>query len=584
VSRSIAIFCLFLLVVFPSSVRGKNHEGFFPGGYVDARTCLICHPTAATEVMGAVHYRMRSENPNVEFPGGGSHGMLDRACGLVGSNALVNYDEHCGRCHVADQLPLANPQTGDFTFNQRKGLDCLICHAAEGKWDANNDGVTELDERADDRVRVYDASLGREVWYVDRTTRAAESVGEPVANEACLRCHHHGQADYEYKRGTPYEPHLDVHAAAGVTCTSCHVVQEHKIARGKASTDLFANDLPEMDVRCDRCHGAAPHKAEPRYNRHLDVIACETCHIPEAAGAERRVWARTMGAASGPEVNVPYYNPFNHRYEPYSKYQSGPQSPIYQWYAGSASMLAEPIAQAGNFDMQPATKATPGAKIYPFRKFISGQPMDGSGIPGMPGFNDQFTMRASLEQMAPVLKAHGLMRAEGLTANEAGMMSMFPNMLIFDRADYFSRGNVSEAVSIGMAKLAGVLMGMDQRYMTREQLIGMGSQFWSGNIAGLDLPDNPYAPDTSPIRTPRRQPAPTSRSATRSARTAPSPARSATPRRTGGLTSPRSATTPARRNSSGRSSVARRTTATSSATSIRDRCSANPVTRGRSPR
>ena len=57
--------------------------------------------------------------------------MIDRACGLVGSNAFINYYEQCGRCHVGDSLPFPD-ETGQFTDYQKDNIDCLICHAAEG--------------------------------------------------------------------------------------------------------------------------------------------------------------------------------------------------------------------------------------------------------------------------------------------------------------------------------------------------------------------------------------------------------------------------------------------------------------------
>jgi hypothetical protein len=103
--------------------------------------------------------------------------------------------------------------------------------------------------------------------------------------------------------------------------------------------------------------------------------------------------------------------------------------------------------------------------------------MDGRGLPGMPNFDEMFTMKAALEQMAPALKMFGLMRPEGLTEPEAAMMSMFPNMLIFDRQDYFANGNVSDAVSIGMAKMGGFFMGMD---LSGNSLCGHGgiASFW----------------------------------------------------------------------------------------------------------
>lgn len=469
-----------------------DHSGYFPGGYVDARSCAVCHKEAIDEVMSSVHYLWRSENPLVEFPGGGAHGMIDRACGLVGSNAIVNYDEHCGRCHVADSLPFADPQTGEYTPEQRFNVDCLICHAEV--YDTNNDGVREEAELADERPRVIDTASGREVWHRDRGTEAAESVGERVSKDACLRCHHHGQADYTYKRGTPFEPETDVHAAAGMHCTDCHEVHGHKIARGSKATDMHAWELQDVEVSCEKCHSDAPHETLTALNYHTDRIACETCHIPDAAGALRRVWASTYGVSEGPEANIPIWNPETGKWEPYTEYTEGPVPPAYRWYNGGASMLAEPIANPGNFDMQPATRDTPDAKIYPFRSFISGQPMDALGLPDTPGFNEMFTMRGALEQMAPALKAFGLMRPEGLTDAESAMMGMFPNMLIFDREDYFANGNVSEAVSIGMAKLGGFYMGVDVASMSRPQQIGMGQQMWSGEIASLDLPNNPFDP------------------------------------------------------------------------------------------
>lgn len=483
---------IFALCLAGPVLAVHDHSGYFTNGFLDARNCIVCHKEMANEVIDSVHYQWRSENPNVEFPGGGAHGMIDRACGLVGSNALINYDESCGRCHVSNTLPFPQGPDGTYTQQQKWSVDCLICHAQT--YDMNNDGIALHDERADDRVRVYDPNLEREVWAQDHSQASAETVGSRVTNEACLRCHHHGQADYTYKRGTPYEPEHDVHAAAGLYCTDCHATAHHKIARGSRVTDMYAWERQDVEVRCENCHATGQlHQELPYLNRHLDVIGCETCHIPEVAGAERRVWAPTMGAA-GPESNVPVFNAETGQYEPHTEYTEGPVAPEYRWFAGGASMLAEPIDQPGAFNMQPANRATPGARILPFRSFVSGQPMDGRGLPGMPGFDPNFTMKAALDQMAPALTQMGFMRPEGLTDAEAAMMSQFPNMLYFDRAHYFGTGNVSEAVSLGMGKMGALMQGMDITRMTQNELMSMGSQMWSGEVAGLDLPNNPYDP------------------------------------------------------------------------------------------
>ncbi len=487
------IMCL-VMIQTGTVLASQNHEHFFNGGYEGSKTCLVCHEKMADEVMDSVHYLWRSENPLVEFPGGGAHGMIDRACGLVGSNALVNFYQQCGRCHIGDSMPFPDPQTGQFTEQQANNLDCLICHAGDGMYDTNNDGVAELGELSDDKPLVHDEQRGW-VWHQDRSLSAAKSVGAAVTTEACLRCHHHGQADYEYKRGTPFTHETDVHAAAGMTCTDCHEVAHHKIARGSRVTDMYAWERQDVDVNCEKCHTDAPHKSQMVLNLHTDRIGCETCHIPELAGAQRRVWAPTLGVTEGPEASVPTFDEVTGEWLPYTKVDDELRSPAYRWFDGGASMLAEPIAQPGAFNMQPAVRDTEGAKILPFRHFVSGQPMDGRGLPGMPGFDPMFTMGAALEHMAPMLKMAGFMRPEGLTEAEAGMMSQFPNMLIMDRADYYANGDVSASVSIGMAKQGAFMQGMDARGMSRDELIGMGSGMWSGNLVGLDLPNTPYAPN-----------------------------------------------------------------------------------------
>lgn len=479
----VTFVAVFLLCASFASA-GPDHTNFIQS-YNGSSTCLTCHEGRDAEMMDSVHFQWRTESDKVEYPGGGSHGMLDRACGLVGSSAMINYYESCGKCHVGSSLPFPDPQTGEFSAAQKNDVDCLICHATD--YDTNNDGLAEAGELAGDRPLVD----GK--WYQDRSLEAARTVGLPTT-DACLRCHHHGQADYTYKRGTPFEHETDVHAAAGMTCTDCHFTDKHKIARGSRVSDMFANDLPDVDVTCESCHTEAPHETLVKLNDHIDKIACETCHIPELAGAQRRIWAPTFGVTEGPEANVPILNPDTGLYEPYSVYDDGFVSPSYRWFNGNSSMLAEPIDTTGAWNMQPASRATTDAKIYPFRKFVSGQPMDALGMPGTPTFDANFTMQAGLEGMAPMLKAMGFMRPDGLTAPEVGMMSQFPNMLYFDRAHYFLSGDVTESISIGLAKMGGMMQGMDVSTMSTEQLLGMGAQMWSGQFAGLALPNNPYAP------------------------------------------------------------------------------------------
>ena len=497
-------------------IIGLDHTGRFGTNYAGSAACLDCHPNQAGEVMGSVHYLWRTTNSHLAYPGGGSHGMLDRFCGLVGSSSMVNYfadfgghttSAACGKCHVGDSLPLPSPTTGKYTQTQIDGLDCLICHASADNYDMNGDKLyTAADDNAADRALITNSVTGRRAWFQDHSLRAAESVGQPVATAQCLRCHEHGQAAADYKRGTPFDPEHDVHAAAGLKCTDCHKVDHHKIARGSRVTDMHAWERQNVEVTCANCHSAtAPHK-NPQlamYNEHLSSIACETCHIPWTSGALRRIWAPTFGATDGPEAGIPTWDPITSTYEPYSVY-SGEYNlrPVYRWFNGNDSMLAEPINDVNAWDGQIATKNTTRAKIYPFRSIVNGMVLDRRGFGYDPNFNANFTMLAAMDAMAGPLKQMGFMRPTGLTPQERAAMAQYPNLLNFDAENYFRSGNITESVNLGLGAMAVMMSGGDPSSMTSSQISAVGSSLWSGEVLGLDLPNNPMDPTFDPSAPP----------------------------------------------------------------------------------
>lgn len=496
-------------------IIGLDHSGRFGTNYAGPASCLECHPGKETEVMGSVHYTWRTPNPKLAYPGGGSHGMLDRFCGLVGSSAMVNYyadlgaykdSSACGKCHVGDSLPFPNPATGQFTQNQKDGLDCLICHAAEGAYDMNGDGLCNAaDAQTTDRLLQTNSITGRRAWFQDRSLRAAESVGQRISAAQCLRCHEHGQAAADYKRGTPFDTEHDVHAAAGMDCTDCHKVDDHKIARGSRVTDMHAWERQGVEVDCANCHTATPHKdpALAMLNQHTSLIACEACHIPWTAGALRRVWAPTFGITNGPEASIPIFDATNQLYRPYSAY-SGEYNlrPVYRWFNGSESMLAEPVHDPAAWDGRIATKSTPGAKIYAFRSIVNGMVMDRRGFGYDPNFNTNFTMLAAMDAMAGPLQQMGFMRPTGLNPAERTALAQYPNLLNFDAETYIHTGNIQEAVNVGLGRLGIMMGGQDAWGMTPAQLSAVGANFWSSAVLGLDMPNNPMDPTFNPVAPP----------------------------------------------------------------------------------
>jgi hypothetical protein len=118
---------------------------------VSTALCGKCHLDAIAQLKNSVHFKGQGPNPRILFPGGGSHGQVDRACGLPGTTALINYNSdinlgECGKCHTGRFMP---PMQGAFTSSFMQpplslppelaasnaesivdgGLNCLICHA-----------------------------------------------------------------------------------------------------------------------------------------------------------------------------------------------------------------------------------------------------------------------------------------------------------------------------------------------------------------------------------------------------------------------------------------------------------------------
>ncbi len=294
--------------------------------------CGKCHQDKAAEFKETVHYKWASRNPNVLFPGGGAHGMIDRACGLPASTGLINFlsdvnMDECAKCHPGRYMPMMegmfatmfedmgipNPQE-QATRIIDAGLDCLICHSesyraypAEGEFaladyaqddaisptpegfariarddtDFDHDGTPDpvIDSDGDgtpDMALLYDADgdgTPETPWPTvaqDRSFEAVSSLGE-TSDETCLRCHEHARTGY--KRGTLFRPGHDIHSDSAAVGA---------IGGGE-------------NRHCVACHDVEHHKFQRGFYVGGDLMAtdyevdspendltCTKCHEPSA--------------------------------------------------------------------------------------------------------------------------------------------------------------------------------------------------------------------------------------------------------------------------------------------------------------
>lgn len=238
--------------------------------------CSKCHLDTVAEVKDSVHFTLAAPTSRVMFPGGGAHGMIDRACGLPATTGLTNSFSdinlgECAKCHVGRYLPMmegmfsgmfaqmgvADP-SGQAEQLVDGGIDCLICHSESYRsWPedgilaslagtapadgasptptgsarvARDDGDFDRDGFPDlvidvDGDGTPDAPLMMDTdgdgvpetpWPTvaqDRSVAALTSVG-PTNEHNCMRCHEHARTGY--KRGTMFMEGYDVHSTAAV--------------------------------------------------------------------------------------------------------------------------------------------------------------------------------------------------------------------------------------------------------------------------------------------------------------------------------------------------------------------------------
>lgn len=258
---------------------------------------------------------------------------------------VVLRSEGCGQCHIGGNYHPATEKmmpVGGVPEEAKQGIDCLICHAAE----------YDMDQR----YVIMDETGLR--WNQDRSMRSAMTVGR-ATNQNCLNCHQHNMGGDAYihnvaakhlgeqhqrllhtgaKRGNPFSPEDDVHAAAGIKCTDCHEPKGHQIPRGRKGVDLVATDLPDIDVSCESCHSKAPHNlSEHRalLNGHVARLACETCHIKQLQdnNVVLRDWVHPSWDA---EEGI---------WTPTDVYRSGEpgKGMMYLWFNGNGTFLANAL-------------------------------------------------------------------------------------------------------------------------------------------------------------------------------------------------------------------------------------------------
>lgn len=311
------IFASLLLFLLAIPVIAQSHIDYISGPFQEPQDvtneCLNCHETSAKEVMNTSHWTWLDEkfvDKENKTEQRGKINFVNNFCLAVPSN-----NPRCTSCHVGYGWKDAG-----FDFSKEENVDCLVCHDQSGNYKKIPTGAGIPDPKVDLLI-------------------SAQSVGKPTRKN-CGSCHFDGGGGTGVKHGdmdnSLYDPkpETDVHMGAlDFQCTECHSSEQHIIIG--ASHGSMASG--QNHIYCTNCHEGEFH-TNKTINRHLNSVACETCHIPEFARVEpTKVWWDWSNAGQDKEDFKDKYGK-----ETYNKMKGDFKwemnvIPTYKWYNGSAS-------------------------------------------------------------------------------------------------------------------------------------------------------------------------------------------------------------------------------------------------------
>jgi len=365
------------------------HERIFteilPDGFRTTADCLICHSNVGDDLLETGHWNWEGTPTRVAGQTNGTHGakdLLDNFWIAVPSN-----EGRCSQCHPSYGWRANTPAS---FFDEPENIDCFICHDTTGTYRKHP---------------TADGGGGAAALLLNGTVTpatAAELQSSVVYNlglpgrENCGLCHFFSGGDDGAKQGDlstalnnpSFE--TDVHMGGlDFSCQECHTVLDH----GIAGFALHSFDEGDASPDCTRCHGDSDvHTENPAIDflleLHLDRVACQACHIPTFARTKPTMVAWYWSEA-GQDIDPIPTDEFGQR--TYDKLRGRfvwdmDVRPAYHWYDGNWQRriigVSDTFANAGTpadpvvLAEPTATAATPGAKVYPFKRMIGDQPAD----------------------------------------------------------------------------------------------------------------------------------------------------------------------------------------------------------------
>jgi thiosulfate reductase cytochrome b subunit len=242
----------------------------------------------------------------------------------------------CFLCHLPqpnNAVRTATIQAGDFGSASTATLigSGLVEQTAEG-WAWNAEAFAENGELKPEFVTIQDPSnencalchemahAGSDPLVITEMTWQTATTGQVISSQRI------SASGMNLTDKASITRSWDIHAERQLNCVDCHFSlnnpvyyttdpesspshliydprrldfgeylerPSHNFARGQSAEDTVAPELKGTMRRCESCHDASGHASWlPYLDRHVAVLACETCHIPQlyAPAIESNDW------------------------------------------------------------------------------------------------------------------------------------------------------------------------------------------------------------------------------------------------------------------------------------------------------
>lgn len=326
------ITCVFISAreIFTAEKTTPHHEitGDFKTPQDVTRQCLECHPEAGDQILQSRHWKWQDKKTikrGDRFISAGKINILNNFC-----IALTSNWPRCTSCHAGYGW-----KDKKFDFADRNNIDCLICHDTTGLYE---------------KLPTGSGYPAREKTVIENKTynppdylAIARKAGKS-SRKNCGTCHFFGGGGDAVKHGnidsTLLNPDRDSDVHMGrknYNCSKCHYRSNHVfVGKMHGSRATGGNTMG-----CDSCHSGNVHK-NAAINRHMDHVACQTCHIPLYATAKptKTWWDWSVAGQDRADIKKEHGMPTYDKKKGEFKWVKD-AVPVYLWSDGSQDITIE---------------------------------------------------------------------------------------------------------------------------------------------------------------------------------------------------------------------------------------------------